>query len=287
MQKIRTSLLCVSAAIVVGLGSSAMAADIAVDSEPMADWTSLRIGIGGGYGMILHDGFLDVEGVVADDDGPDEDFSHFLDLNDLGDGSGLGTVEVGFDFQLGERIVAGIQGDYTFANFNSEASDYTCRDDGGLDVDCTGLRAQVDTDSMWTVAARLGVLSSPETLWYGLIGWTSAKVDARGQLLAALDDDDPIDVLTPDIFDDDDRVDGITFGGGIETMLSQNFTLKLEGRYTKLGDIKDSVVYPDDDEPELEGVDSEVDAEIDEYHYDFDSDILSVRAVLSWRLPIF
>jgi opacity protein-like surface antigen len=284
MQKIRTSLLCVSAAIIMGLGSSAMAADIAVDSEPMADWTSLRIGIGGGYGMVLHDGFLEVEGAVEDDDPVvEEDFSNFLDLDDLGDGSGLATVEVGFDFQLGERIVFGIQGDYTFANFNSEASDYTCRDD--LDIECTGLRAEVDTDSMWTAAARLGFLSSPETLWYGLIGWTSAKVDARGQLLAAEEDDDPIDVLTPDIFNDDDRVDGITFGGGIETMLTQNFTLKLEGRYTKFGDIKDSVVFADGSELDLTG--DEIDAEIDEYHYDFDSSMLSVRAVLSWRLPIF
>lgn len=281
MQKIRTSLLCVSAAIVIGLGSSAMAADIAVDSEPLADWTSLRIGIGGGYGMVLHDGFLEAEGEV--ENGTTEDFDVFLDLNDIGDEAALGTVEVGFDFQLGERIVFGIQGDYTFTKFDSEASDFTCRDQASND--CTGLRANLETDDMWTVAARLGFLSSPETLWYGLIGWTSAKVNARGQLLAAVNDDEPLELDEWDIFSDDDRVDGITFGGGIETMLTQNFTLKLEGRYTKFGDIKDSVVFASGDELELDG--DFLEAEVDEYHYDFDSSMLSVRAVLSWRLPIF
>jgi opacity protein-like surface antigen len=284
MQKIRTSLLCVSAAIVIGLGSSAMAADIAVDAEPLADWTGLRIGVGGGYGMVLHDGFLEVQGdVIDEEEGNDLDFDITQDLNDLGDGSGLATVEAGFDFQLGERFVAGIQGDFTFSNFQSEARHLTIFDpDGNIDFEgpeTYGLATRVELDDIWTVAARFGFLSSPETLWYGLIGWSWANVDVKGALLLADEEDDPLETF--DILDDDESVGGITFGGGIETMLTQNFTLKVEGRYTNLDNVKGGCTECDID------IDGEnVVGTVDDIDYKFDSNILSVRAVLSWRLPI-
>jgi outer membrane immunogenic protein len=281
MQKIRTFLLCVTTALTLGLGSSAMAADIAVEPEPMADWTGLRIGVGAGYGMVLHDGFLIVEGDMDNTAEEEIDFDVEQDLSDLGDESGLGTVEVGFDFQLGERFVAGIQGDFTFTNFESEASDLVCRDQeiGLFGPACQGLASRIDLEDMWTVAGRFGFLSSPETLWYGLVGWTSAKVNAEGAVLARDEDDDPLETFP--IFDDKENVDGITFGGGIETMLTEQFTLKVEGRYTKLNDISGGCTECD---IEVDG--DQVDVAVDDIDYKFDSNILSVRAVLSWRLPM-
>ena len=90
----------------LALGSGVLAADL--PPEPVATWTGFHIGIGGGYGSVLHDGFAEV---VAEVDDEDEDLYNLLDFNDLGDEAGLGTIEAGFDWQANENFVLGIFGD--------------------------------------------------------------------------------------------------------------------------------------------------------------------------------
>jgi outer membrane immunogenic protein len=271
----------VATAGLVSLPYGAMAADIAEPLPPEADWTGFHIGVGGGYGVALHDGFLYVEGEAATvDEDQSEPFTNYLEFDDLADDNWLGTVEAGFDFQAGSNFVIGIFGDYTFTNFDSSALDEVCRTAG--DVDCVGKDISVELDDIWTIGGRIGILSSPDTLWYVLGGYSSAKVNAKADVFASDDFQDNYDGFR--FFNDDDRVDGFTVGAGVESMLTQNVSLKLEYRYTDLGSL--SAFYDDDcdacgDTLEVEG--DNVDIEVDLFDLDVDTKMHSIRAVLAWR----
>lgn len=102
-----------------------------------------------------------------------------------GDAGGFLTGEAGFDFQLGDHAVLGITGDYARGDFDDEGAEF---------------------ENMWTVAGRSGFLSSPQTLWYGLAGWTYAG---------------------------NDDLDGIGVGLGVESVLSGALSMKLEYRHTE------------------------------------------------------
>jgi outer membrane immunogenic protein len=242
----------------------AVAADISAPVEPLADWTGFHIGVGGGYGAVLHDGDASVDGTGGPVDDDTEDFFLGVDLDDLGDEGGILTVEAGFDFQLADRFVIGILGDYTWANFDSSASVEAC---AGICIPNFGASIGVELENMWTIAGRFGFLSSPDTLWYGLVGWTHADVDFSGAFDVYLLSEDPVFS-----FEDGDSLDGITAGAGVETMLADNLSLKLEYRYTDLDSISGLETFRygrgEDD---------------DEFAYDFDTTVQAIRAVLSFR----
>lgn len=69
-------------------------------------WSGFRIGGGGGYGHVNHE--LSVVGRP-----PAEDPVTLASLSGITGEGGLWTVEVGYDHQISERMVAGIQFDYT------------------------------------------------------------------------------------------------------------------------------------------------------------------------------
>jgi opacity protein-like surface antigen len=283
------SALLASTAILLAPGYGAMAADIAPEPEPLADWTGFHIGIGGGYGTALHDGFTFIEGSYDDFDidGDDQDFFLEDTFDDLGDEGGILTIEGGFDLQLGERFVAGIQGDFTWTNFDSNTDATMCyevdlngTDDSSL---CANTALNVEIDHMWTIAGRFGFLSSPETLWYGLVGWTHADVDARHTITFANDPDPAEARVASGFVDDDENLDGLTFGGGVETLLSDAISLKLEYRYTDLNslDFSDDFDLSSGEGNEHFRVFSEEEEE--GAGYDFDTRIQTIRLVLSWR----
>lgn len=70
-----------------------------------------------------------------------------------------------------------------------------------------------------TVAGRLGYLVTPDTLAYGLLGYT--WTDFEGTLTSEFE---PANGSYS--FD----VEGLTFGGGVKTRLTSNLTGKLEYR---------------------------------------------------------
>lgn len=111
-----------------------------------------------------------------------------------GDGEGiLGTVVLGYDRQFGPRWVAGMFADFDFSDISADV--------GGFDVDQT---------YSWSVGGRLGGLITPKTLLYGTGGYTQTELEGGLEGTA----------------------DGYFVGAGMEHMLRENWTLKLEYRYS-------------------------------------------------------
>ena len=97
--------------------------------------------------------------------------------------------------------------DYDFTNISTEI-----RAGGGE------FHADIDLDHMWSVGARAGLLASPDTMVYALVAYTQGVYDLSELHLSDLD------------------VQGWSVGGGIETRLGYNWTLKGEYRFTQFND---------------------------------------------------
>ncbi len=70
---------------------------------------------------------------------------------------------------------------------------------------------------MWSVGARFGWLATPDTMWYALAAYTQGEY--------SFDD-----------FDFNFDVDGWSVGAGVETRLSDNWSIKAEYRFTQFND---------------------------------------------------
>jgi outer membrane immunogenic protein len=267
------------ALVSAGLIPAANAADMEPIVEEPASWTALHIGIGGGYGAALHDGSSEVDGGLGFISGGGTGFFLGDSFDDMGDRSGLLTVEAGFDWQASDRFVLGILGDFTWTNFDSNSDAASCVSNIGEDGFCVGSFTNVDVDNMWTIAGRFGFLSSPSTLWYGLAGWTRVNADARTRVLIGEDLDfvDAIDFSAGK----DGHLDGFTVGAGVESMLTEALSLKLEYRFTDLGDFNYDGGGGGAGPGDIGGGGAGIDVEID------DTTIQTIRAVLSWRFNMF
>lgn len=106
------------------------------------------------------------------------------------------TAGAGWDAQIG-NVVLGIMADVTASDLDN-------------------------TEWQWFVGARGGVLVSPKTLVYGLVGYTET-ID--GQLA--------FKVIDATRFKD---IAGLTYGGGLEHIVAQGWSLKAEYRYVQFGD---------------------------------------------------
>lgn len=106
------------------------------------------------------------------------------------------TAGVGWDAQVG-NVVLGVMADVTASNLN-------------------------DTEWQWFVGARGGVLLAPKTLVYGLVGYTET-IDGRLAFKS----------IETTRFKD---IAGLTYGGGLEHIFAQGWSLKAEYRYVQFGD---------------------------------------------------
>jgi len=139
-----------------------------------------------------------------------------LNLNPLVSGSfnGIGSegasigVRVGYDHQFASDWVAGVQLSARKANTST-------------DIDTNlGFSATVEEDYAISLIGRIGWLSTPDTLWYGLAGatWTKATASATG------------------IGSISDEQNGFVVGAGVETALTENLSAFVEYRYTELNE---------------------------------------------------
>lgn len=112
-----------------------------------------------------------------------------------GDGTQLG-IAAGFDLQMG-RAVAGVWSEYTWADIQTSF--------GGANVALEGSVA---------AGGRVGLLLNDRLLAYVLAGWT--QVDASANFASM------------------PKFDGYVLGGGVEALVGDSFSLKLEYRGTML-----------------------------------------------------
>jgi outer membrane immunogenic protein len=175
---------------------------------PVADvgpnWNGFYVGVGIGAGAVVHDVSLSAQ---------EYDYAEEMRVLDMGgssiglDGLGgegiFGTVTVGYDRVIRPGWVAGVFADYDFgSNISTEIYG------GGESF------SLADHNYSWAIGARLGMLANPGTLLYVTAGYTQTEFDFfEGSLSKTFD--------------------GYFVGAGVETFLRDNWTLKLEYRFTQ------------------------------------------------------
>jgi len=124
----------------------------------------------------------------------------------------LGEVGLGYDYQIGDKIVIG-------ALFNYDFSDMRGRiDDGGL------LSGRTNNDSTWFVGARAGWLMTPAVLNYWSVGYTQTHFGGS-----------TLDFTAGAPFGghlDSYNAGGWFLGGGLEVAMSGGWFWRSEVRYS-------------------------------------------------------
>jgi outer membrane immunogenic protein len=153
-----TKVLLSAVAISAVLGSPALSADMPLKAPQMAapyySWTGCFIKGGGGYGMWNQD-------TTAFDD----NIQIGSEIRTGGRGW-FGTVGAGCDYQIGERWVIGVFGDYDFSGIKGDFA-------ASLRGDVLGGREKLN--SAWAVGGRIGYLITPTILTYISGGFTEAR----------------------------------------------------------------------------------------------------------------
>jgi outer membrane immunogenic protein len=283
-----------------------LAADL-IPEEPIApvvDWTGLHLGVGVGGNFMFADtdahasaSHVECEGIcaviadVVEIPQVPSFYSLFIEAenhSDLGDAGLFGTVEGGFDLQLGSKFVLGIVGNFDFGQGLKAKSET----EGTVDVEFEGARPDVHSftdfdvavkmDDSWGIGGRLGFLASESTLIYGIGGYTRAKFKAHADLEGGFEISPCISGICDDELEvsasDSDWLAGFFVGGGFETLLTEHLSLKGEYRYANYESL--SFKHYDNWSGEC-GNNTCFESESLEMR--IDPVVHSVRAVLSWR----
>jgi outer membrane immunogenic protein len=133
---------------------------------------------------------------------------------DLGGDGIFGTVTIGYDRVLRPGWVGGVFADYDF----------------GSNISTNVSGNSIDQNHSWSIGGRLGFLTTPSTLIYGTGGYTQSEFD---------------------VVDSSKTFNGYFVGAGVETFLRDNWTLKLEYRFSKFDEktVYEDYCVKDTDEP--------------------------------------
>jgi outer membrane immunogenic protein len=156
------------------------------------DWTGFYIGANVGGGAVVND----IEIPPIGD----------LDFNGIGGEGVLGSVMIGYNHQV-NNIVFGLQGEVGYNNLSTELSI------GGTDI------IEAQQGLVASLSARAGFLMTPETLAYIIGGYSYSEYETE------------ISLGGPST-SFDETYDGYHVGGGLETMVGQHATVRVEYRYT-------------------------------------------------------
>lgn len=293
IRKLLLSLLNSSVALATLAVAFLAAPAVAADVEPMPealDWTAFHVGVGGGgnFGFAHEDSrayvetdqhFVDTEGAIGRNVKGDANNS-----SELGKAGGFATVEAGFDYQMGSSVVAGLLANYDFGKTsldnNADVPMHmqwgACPNQGeclsGSELWPADYRTKWKIGDSWAVGGRLGFLAMDNALIYALGGYSQAKVQSE---LSFLYEDYGVEMSN------NDWQDGWFIGGGLETLLTQNISLKAEYRYNDYGKVSNGHSFE---------VIQEDGHEYDNYYEDAsqkaDITVHSVRAVLSYRFGL-
>ncbi len=179
-------LLCgAAAAVCLGAAGPAMANGSLKDVEPVMPaptWTGFYLGAGIGAGAVVHD--LDVDafvdeldkgkcetsgsGYTCSNDGRFNLFDASLGFDGIGGEGVIGTFQIGYDWQNWSRWVVGVFADFDVSGIETDL-DFSANAFDGFAVSGDG---EVDMDYMWTIGARIGYLTTPDTMLYLLLGYS-------------------------------------------------------------------------------------------------------------------
>jgi outer membrane immunogenic protein len=204
-----------SSLIAVAVAAATMTAGVA-HADQHQTWTGVSVGIGVGAGAVVHD--------LGIDAGEYEKEGRFPLLSAGFDGIGgegmLGTLSVGADWQFHKNFLIGAFFDYDFTDIETT-----------LDFSAGGFlsgKGNIQLDDMWSIGGRIGFLPTPNTVVYGLVAYTEANFDDAKLSVSCGECGSHTASLALPSFS------GVSFGGGIETQLFHNVTLKGEYRFTQL-----------------------------------------------------
>jgi outer membrane immunogenic protein len=232
---------------------------------PVVSWTGfyLSAGLGGSYM------FTDLDGGVGAYDGADE-LAFVGAAGNAGAANFFGTVGLGYDFQMAPKWLFGVLADYDFAS-SQDAS----VSGGGAILNELGAAAVTLSSEMgdtWSVGARLGYLVNQRTLVYAMGGYSEAEFSLSGSVEGSLIGNPfgPYSVGSGQSWRQ-----GYFVGGGLETMLAENLSAKLEYRYAQYDggsfEVEDTFSIGGDGGDVIGGAAMS------------DPDVHSIRAALSWR----
>jgi outer membrane immunogenic protein len=127
-------------------------------SLQVSNWTGFYVNAGIGYGL------WDAETRTVD---PARGCVSCARMDHAGSGW-LGEVGFGYDYQLTERIVAGVLFNYDFADMRGNVGD------------AVFTTAKTSNDRAWFIGARAGWLMTPDILNYWSVGYTQAHFTGAG-----------------------------------------------------------------------------------------------------------
>jgi len=139
----------------------------------------------------------------------------------------VGGVQAGFDYQISDRLLVGVETDFQYSNIKEKHS---------ANLPAVGLFydevTQIKQEIEWfgTTRARLGVFPTQRLLIYGTGGLAYGRLKASSSVRYDY-------AGGPNLFggsSKDTRV-GHTMGGGVEFALAKNLTVKGEYLYYDLG----------------------------------------------------
>lgn len=141
-------------------------------------------------------------------------------VNGVSQNGVVGGVYAGYDIPLSSSIFAGVEA-------NASLSDAKSTVDDGTDV------FRLKSKESFGASARLGAMLNDSTGVYGRVGWVNTKFKASVNGVGAGSDND----------------DALALGGGIETRVGSNASVRLEYTYADYSDsvsnnqIKAGVAY--------------------------------------------
>jgi outer membrane immunogenic protein len=206
--KIFSAALAVSAVV---CGGAASAADMAVKARPYAapvpvfSWTGCYVGVHGGAGVLLDQGFQSSGGGLPED-------KHGI--------GGLAGGQIGCNYQTG-MLVLGIEGEGFWSGMKVTSDQF-----GGINGNVLTSSASIKNRWDYDVAGRFGV-AFDRALVYGKAGWVAGRFDWNSATLNC--------TFVCTATQGSTTLDGLLIGLGLEYAFFNSWTAKFEYDYLGFG----------------------------------------------------
>jgi outer membrane immunogenic protein len=194
--------------------ASGAAASVLATPAFANDWEGVSLGIGGGYGMAKNDFHVGTGPAVSGIDAG-------LGIDGFGGTGGFFSLSAGYDHAIFGPVIIGAFVDYDFSDIDTNI---------GFGSPLANLDGNISfkIENQLSVGGRVGYLVAPTTLFFSTFGYAhaeSSNINARLSLGGASAGGTLAGVGS---------FDGYFVGGGVETMISNGFSIKAEYRYTSL-----------------------------------------------------